>query len=107
MLEDFLNNKLYIAIRPEDTYLLPTLQKTLGELKWATGDYIDSNLTKRYVEQYEHVFLHSDNGKVYFKYRYITLNENNKIVTLPEFLFVNEPEIRLEENELLEMLKGE
>ena len=48
MLEDFLNGNLNVRLTKEDIPLLGEFQKQAG-IRWASGDSINSSLTRRYI----------------------------------------------------------
>ena len=78
--ESIMNGTLTIKITPEDADLLPDLERFLGEVVWASGDRINSDLTRRYIVN-ETIYLYVKSGYVYYG-----TNSSGSSVDLPVLL---------------------
>ena len=63
--ESIMNGTLSIKVTPEDADLLPELERFLGEVMWASGDRINSDLTRRYIAN-EPIYIYIERDSVYY-----------------------------------------
>lgn len=63
--ESIMNGTLSIKVTPEDADLLPELERFLGEVMWASGDRINSDLTRRYIANVP-IYLYIKRDCVYY-----------------------------------------
>ena len=93
MVQDFFDNKICIEITKACFDRLSELKDAIDDLKWNSGDSIDSNTTKRITGDYGTIYLNTTGQSIWFR------REPGDIpaVTLDEFLYKSAVEINGDE----------
>ena len=101
MLESFLDREFFIRITKDDKDLLTDLALKVN-LKWNSGDRLNSATTERYLDSYGEIFIKPSNG-FYSSIHYKRRDQigDSPYIDLKEFL--DYKPIIIEEDELVGM----
>ena len=104
MLEKFLNGEVCIMLSKEDEVLLPDLQNTL-QIKWASGDYIDSQCTRNIIFNDPVVYIYANKSSSRTPYILFSRSPHQAVIRAHEILQRQNNIKDIEESELLSMFE--
>ena len=113
MIDDFLNNKIWIHIRKEEFYLVDQLAELIPGLKYCSGDLVTTENLKKYHACDEVWFRHK-NGVSFNRHYPPTsgcdsvspwIYKYGEIVDIKDFL--ENRRLDVTEDEIIEMINGD
>ena len=104
MLEEFLNCRACMMFTKNDVPLLPDLQNII-QIKWASGDRIDSQCTRNIIDSYPAVYIYVCKRSSGLPYMLFSRSPHMAAIRVHEILQKQTDIKDIEESEIMSMFE--